>query len=809
MKNPFKKNGMPDAKPSRSAFDLSFSNNLTMKFGELVPVFCKEVVPGDNFRIKPTFGFNLMPTVFPVQTRMKASLSFFYVRARTLWKDFPDFYFNTKQGLTHPYLKILESNKDFFKTGSLADYLDVPTTNADQFTSSMPVETSNAFGDVLDARAFSNASDYTSVGAVNHPIDPARDYLFEHKGYFLPNATVERVVGGQDAVGTFVESFSQEDVSKFSRCTLVQSHFEDNFVLRDDHYIGTFPEAYVPSNFIDTKFNPDDYNALSGFKLFIAYGYGLQSCMIVQSVDVTLSCVFKKVVNAGTSSAPTSLWTMSVDLYDDSNDLAHATIDAIHQTHPGAFVHMFLVNTSWNAPSAIVSGKTVSLKENSEVYPEMIFSSTSPASTQYFGSLGCKFYYTPDSVVISDADTQSPFVDYGSGPAVPLSVLPFRAYEAVYNAFYRDQRNDPFVVNGEVEYNKFIPTDEGGADSYPYALHKKKWEDDFLTSAVPSPQQGIAPLVGVSYSPNSGVATFQFKDENEDTYTAQVSIDDSHKLTGIDIASPDMPQGSLRALQDVINHGISINDFRNVNCLQRWLERNIRSGYRYRDLIKSHFGQELSYNDLQMPEFLGGHSQMVSMNKIIQTSPTEGSPTGTFSGQGTIFGQCDKWITKQCDEPGFIIGIMSITPTPNYSQLLPKHFLKVNTLDYYQPEFDKIGMQPIDYREVCPIGAYRLGLTTGEDELNKTFGYQRPWYDYIRSVDTIHGQMRTTLNNYVMNRTFTDLPVLNESFILVDQNQLNDVFAYQKDDYDKIIGQIYFEVEALRPFSRFNIPSIE
>ena len=50
----------------------------------------------------------------------------------------------------------------------------------------------------------------------------------------------------------------------------------------------------------------------------------------------------------------------------------------------------------------------------------------------------------------------------------------FRAYEAVYNAYYRDIRNNPFIVNGRPVYNKWLPTMKGGADHVPYELHQCK-----------------------------------------------------------------------------------------------------------------------------------------------------------------------------------------------------------------------------------------------------------------------------------------------------------------------------------------------
>ena len=69
-------------------------------------------------------------------------------------------------------------------------------------------------------------------------------------------------------------------------------------------------------------------------------------------------------------------------------------------------------------------------------------------------------------------------------PPIPLSALPFRAYEAYYNAFARDIRNNPFTVNGKPEYNKYVPSVKGGRDMYKYQLHYANWEPDFFWRAV-------------------------------------------------------------------------------------------------------------------------------------------------------------------------------------------------------------------------------------------------------------------------------------------------------------------------------------
>lgn len=127
MSNPFKQNKNYEGKPKRNTFDLSFRNHFTANFGQLLPVFCKPVIPGDHFRIKANFGLRFMPTAFPLMNKIRAHVHFFYVRNRNLWKDFPDYIYNNKENLDPPYMPN-DKTKPIYSTGSLSDYLGVPTT---------------------------------------------------------------------------------------------------------------------------------------------------------------------------------------------------------------------------------------------------------------------------------------------------------------------------------------------------------------------------------------------------------------------------------------------------------------------------------------------------------------------------------------------------------------------------------------------------------------------------------------------------------------------------------------------------------
>lgn len=387
---------------------------------------------------------------------------------------------------------------------------------------------------------------------------------------------------------------------------------------------------------------------------------------------------------------------------------------------------------------------------------------------------------------------------------VNISALPFRAYESIYNAFYRDQRNNPFMIDGVPEYNKWIPTTDGGMDNHVYSLHYANWEQDFLTTAVQSPQQGIAPLVGIVS--NNGVSSLAFTDsESGESFTAQIDLNEDGTVKEFKANTSDMPVSQYRTLIDFATSGISINDFRNVNALQRWLETNMRKGYRLKDIIKGHYDVNVRFDELDMPEFIGGVTQDVMPTMVTQTTEGgEGSPLGSYAGQLSCVGTSKHSIRHYCDEPGWIIGILSVVPVPNYSQLLPKYFMRDNVLDYYFPEFGHIGYQPITYREVCPIQAKAAGK-----DLSTVFGYQRAWYEYISRVDEVHGQMRTSLRNFLINRVFDVAPELSESFLLVDPSQTNEIFTVTAENEDVWMGQVYFDYQAKEPIPLYGIPKLE
>lgn len=801
-------------KPNRNTFDLSFQNNLTMEFGKLYPVFCKEVVPGDSMRIKPTFGLRFMPLVFPIQTRMQANLHFFYVRNRNLWKDWPDFIGRTKKDLVLPYLSKSVAKKVCVTRG-LGDYFGLPTTIVGEYGSVSDFPVSKT----LFKKPIWNDS------YVNYALSSSDS---------LPVSFAHGL-----ALSTVIANTESNNVTAYRTAGSVSDPFDVESVrsINGHRYITAFAILRVPSsgsytcvNFnvnMFTPFGDGDWRETVYATFTATTGVtGEGFCAIVPS-DVKTGDTITILKGAGTSPSDshperempaiscyvngeiktdsTTKYVpiqLSFDLDDDS--LRWIWIDYTPDV-PASSGGNFSALVS--ALKDLYGGSSVRFSLRI-VGDRTSLGNYATWSDRYAGALGMDF----QSVELTNADLGS-FSDrynpYANGD-IKISALPFRAYESIYNAFYRNQFNDPFTIDGVKEYNKFITTDEGGEDSTPYDICYRNYEQDFLTSAKQSPVDGdITPLVGVS---GTGTFTFQNADGSQVNITPKFA-EDGNTIIGLEtVEGTPENTSSIRRLMDMASVGISINDFRNVNALQRWLETNLRRGYRYKDQLLSHFGVDAKFDVLDMPEFIGGMSEPVLVNQINQNVDQTGDPSGlgdfskvlgSFAGQASVLAQSRHDVEKYCDEHGFIIGILSITPVPNYSQLLPKFFLKSSVLDYYFPEFGHIGNQPIPYSEVCPLQSYIAG-----DKLTDVFGYQRAWYDYLASVDEVHGDFRTSLEGFLINRVFDVRPELGKDFLQVTPDDMSNPFSVT-DDVDKILGQIYFEVTAQRPIPKFGIPRLE
>lgn len=383
-----------------------------------------------------------------------------------------------------------------------------------------------------------------------------------------------------------------------------------------------------------------------------------------------------------------------------------------------------------------------------------------------------------------------------------VSALPFRAYQLIYNEYYRDQNlTQPidFTLDGGLVTNV---TEVMSL----LTLRRRAWEKDYFTSALPWVQRG--PDVTVPVNNNSGSLDVVLKDSpHADVYhvpgtTAFPKDGALRSISGalvIGGGEPDPAYLEPSNFQvNVDELGVSINDLRTSNALQRWFERNARSGSRYIEQILSHFGVRSSDARLQRPQFLGGGRTPVSVSEVLQTSSTDTtSPQANMAGHGISAG-VNHGFKRYFEEHGYIIGIMSIRPRTGYQQGVPKDFRKFDNMDFYFPEFAHLGEQEIKNEEL-----YLQQTPAGNDGV---FGYTPRYAEYKYSMNEVHGDFRGNMAFWHLNRIFSESPNLNTTF--VECNPSNRVFATAGTSDDKYWIQLYQDVKALRLMPKYGTPTL-
>lgn len=409
-----------------------------------------------------------------------------------------------------------------------------------------------------------------------------------------------------------------------------------------------------------------------------------------------------------------------------------------------------------------------------------------------------------------------------------INVLPFRAYNLIFNEWYRDETLiEPKVVN----------TSSGEDTGAVYDVWRRAWKKGYFESALPWTQRGTAaqvpfngsvPVVGVDDVPFSAEMATKLHNTgtgyvaSESKWTLPVQSD-SHWSTvdsdGSSVNAKNQTSATLLNRDQLYENttwanvrnftglvaalsesglGIDIRDLRLASAVQRFLEKNARGGVRYIEWLYSHFGVRSSDARLQRPEYLGGGKSPIVIGEVLQNSETNTTPQGWMAGQAVSAQKSLGW-TRSFEEYGYVIGILSIMPRATYEQGLPRMWSRFGRYDQILPAFAGIGDQGVPIKE----------LYANADDPEKVFGYVPRYEECRRIPSTVHGDFRLdggTLGYWHMGRYFEDEPVLSGDF--VECKPTNRVFAVEDAQYQKCLVDIYHNLTAIRPLPRNGVPGI-
>lgn len=324
------------------------------------------------------------------------------------------------------------------------------------------------------------------------------------------------------------------------------------------------------------------------------------------------------------------------------------------------------------------------------------------------------------------------------------------AYQACYQKYFRNDDREPinYHYNLDKQYNQasFI---ELNNQKPLYALNYRSRYKDYFTSVKVSPIASSVSMLSAA-SANGGV--FQ-----------PPRFLDAQSVKALTVGASDTPVSSATQTgYSTSSNRITTNGIRKMFAFEKLLRIIGRAEKNYESQFLAHFGVKIPHDVMHNITHIGHDMATLRPEPVISKADTynttsgDGSALGEIGGQGQIkFTGRQRSFKAPCH--GVFLVIVSHQPRFRYLHGVDKlHDLDVSS-KFWQPEYDKLGMQPQFLYESY---AAHFKLAVGSDRVGWQFRYEQ----FKRKYDTITSAFANPEPNYNVVNTYSPW-VLSRKFL--------------------------------------------
>lgn len=243
------------------------------------------------------------------------------------------------------------------------------------------------------------------------------------------------------------------------------------------------------------------------------------------------------------------------------------------------------------------------------------------------------------------------------------------------------------------------------------------------------------------------------------------------------------------------------------------LNRVAIAGGTYEDWQEAAYGVD-AVRRVESPVYLGGQSSELKFDEIFSTGGSE--PIGTLAGKGFCDEKKGGHIIFKADEPGIIMGIISITPRIDYSQGNTWTNQLGNLDNLHKPGFDAIGYQDLVTEQMHWADAQQSSDQIEKFQVTKfSAGKQPSWIEYQTAVNECHGDfaearkmMYMTLNRRYEIEQVGAGTSISDLTTYIEPEKYNYIFANRALGAQNFWAQVVMNIEARRIMSANQIPNL-
>nr|DAE73931.1 MAG TPA: Major capsid protein [Microviridae sp.] len=396
------------------------------------------------------------------------------------------------------------------------------------------------------------------------------------------------------------------------------------------------------------------------------------------------------------------------------------------------------------------------------------------------------------------SDSQNPLV-YGT--SVNLNLLPIFTYQKIYFDFYSNSQWEKHLA---YSYNVDYWNGEGSVEisADMIKLRYANYPKDYFLGVLPSSQYGsVAVLPGVLSPADNSSRVY--------AYTSGTGSVGSilNKASTQTLATNNTSSSTRYA---TLNSDLSALSIRATEYLQRWKEVVQFSSKDYSDQMAAQFGIEAPEYMGNHAHYIGGWSNVININEVLNTNLTADNSQAVIAGKG-VGSKSGHTINYDCGaEHQVIMCIYHAVPLLDWS--LKGHnpqLLCTSVSDFPQPAFDQLGMQPVP----------SLTLNNSPSSPTGNIGYNLRYWQWKSAVDTVHGAFRpaAAYQSWVAPLQGSQIQVSGQSSLSyqsfkIRPQQLNSIFEPQitarnyNVAYDQLLCNVNFQVYAVQNLDRNGLP---
>lgn len=239
------------------------------------------------------------------------------------------------------------------------------------------------------------------------------------------------------------------------------------------------------------------------------------------------------------------------------------------------------------------------------------------------------------------------------------------------------------------------------------------------------------------------------------------------------------------------------------------LNRIAVSGGTYRDWLETVYTAGRYLDRPETPVFQGGMSQMIEFDEVVATTGnTEGQVLGELAGRGYARQPNSSGrLHFQVEEPGYVIGLIAITPMVDYSQGNDFDLNLFTMDDLHKPALDGIGYQDLMNEQ----RAWWTAVQSEKEITDTTPGKSVAWIDYMTNFNKTFGNFAAGQSEdfMVLNRNYENdgnNGISNGSTYINPQEHI-DIFADTSLDSQNFWVQTACEITRRGNYSAKQIPN--